>query len=286
MRRLEEPSFETVRKNEKATSPAISAVIITAVTVVLVLVAGTYAQQILERQRGRSEFETVQKSFLAFDDAIRDIAWSKGGSRSARFTIDYGQMELISDNAAKGGLPLTVTVTDYPNASYSTYTGQTIYTISTNYVTLGNEYKSYLLGNNRNVTTKNTESLGRLCVRQQSSWVSIKLDYRVRVQKTYTVNITQPNNQTVAVNYVDIYIIKMMINDRSVFMGDFDLIARSTNLTTKSYGDNDGNGYDVQSGKCNILVQLGTGNTDTVTIPLDGSKVVFNYVISEIEVST
>ncbi len=223
---------------------------------------------------------------MAFDDAIRDIAWSKGGSRSARFTIDYGKLELIPENPAKGGLPLTVTVNGYPNASYSTYTGQTIYTISTNYVTLGNGYKSYLLGNDRNATTQNTESLGRICIRQQSSWVSIKLDYRIRVQKTYTVNITQPNNQTVAVNYVDIYIIKMMIDDQSVSMGDFDLIARSKNLTTKSYGGNDGNGYDVQSGKCNIQVQLGTGNADTVTIPLDGTKVVFNFIISEIEVST
>ncbi len=55
MRRLKEPPFKAIRGNKKATSPAVSAVIITAVTVVLVLVAGTYAQQILERQRGNSE---------------------------------------------------------------------------------------------------------------------------------------------------------------------------------------------------------------------------------------
>ncbi|MBE0525279.1 MAG: hypothetical protein IBX40_13255, partial [Methanosarcinales archaeon] len=232
-----------------------------------------------------SEFETVKKSILVFDDAVRDVAWELGGSRSARFTVNYGQLELMPNDAVKGGLPLIINVTDYPNASYSTYTGYVRYRISTNYVTFGNGYESYILGDDKTIVSAGMESFGRALIKQEPSWVNIILNYRVRAVKTYTVNVTQPDNQTVPVSYVNIWIIKMKITSWSTFIGDFDLTARSFNITTKSYGGSDGNGYPVMNGKCNILAQLGN-ESDTATIPLDGEKVVFNFIVAEIEVST
>lgn len=101
--------------------------------------------------------------------------------------------------------------------------------------------------------------------------------------KTTTVNVTQ-GSEEVRVSYVDIWIIKMKITSSSTYIGDLDLTARSSSITTISYGDSEGNGYDVVGGKCNIHVQLGN-ESNTASISLDGEKVVFNFVISEIEIS-
>ncbi|MBE0520382.1 hypothetical protein IBX35_05005, partial [Candidatus Bathyarchaeota archaeon] len=177
--RVKKSPFKRLRKNKKAASPAISMVIITAVTIVLVLVAGSYAYQTLERQQGASEFETVKKSILVFDDAVRDVAWDLGGSRSARFTINYGGLEIMPNNAEKG-LPLDVSVAEYPDARYSDYTGYIRYSISTNYITFGNGYESYILGDNRTVVSAGTENLGQALIKQESGQVIITLGYRVQ----------------------------------------------------------------------------------------------------------
>jgi len=97
--------------------------------------------------------------------------------------------------------------------------------------------------------------------------------------KTSTVNVGGQQ-----VSYVDIWIIKMKITSWSTYIGNLDLTARSCSITTFSRGGSGGNGYDVVGGQCNIHVQLGN-ESDTATISLDGDKVVFNFVIAEIEIS-
>jgi len=247
---MKKPKFLFL-SNRLGASYAISAVIITVTTITLVLVASSYAYQILERQRGMSEFEVAEKSILAFDDVVRDVAWDLKGSRSVRFTVEYGHLELMPDVGR--GLPLVVNVTDYSNASYSSYTGYVKYSMSTKYVTFGNGYQSYILGNTETVATKGTESFGRALIEQESRWVNITLSYRVRAMKTSTVNVTQDGLQ-VPVSYVDILIIKMKIASWSTYIGDFDLTARSSNITTISYGGSEGNGYTVVGGGCDTSI--------------------------------
>lgn len=259
--------------NRLGVSYAISAVIMTVTTITLVLVASTYAYQILEQQRGMSEFEVAEKSILAFDDAVRDIAWDPQGSRSVRFTVDYGHLELLPNNTVKG-LPLKVNVTDYPNANYSSYTGYVKYCMSTKYVTFGNGYQSYILGDNTTIATKSTESFGRALIEQESGWINITFSYRVRAMRT---SVVQVGNDTV--NYVDVYIIKIVVTKWSSYVGDLDLVARNVGITTKSYGP-----YDVDDDDCKIKVSLGESNDET-EISLDPGKVVFNFIIAEIKVS-
>jgi len=267
MMRVKKSPFKRLRKNKKAASPAISMVIITAVTVVLVLVTGNYAYQVLERQRGASEFETVKKSILAFDDAVRDVAWDRGSSRSARFTANYGHLELVPDL-----LPLVINVTNYQNVSYSTNTGYVRYSISTNYITFGNGYESYILGDNKTVVSAGTESFGRALVKQEPGWVNIILNYRVRAVRTSVVN---------GVNYVDILIIRIDVTKLSMYTGDFDLVARNIGITTKSSGI-----YDVTGNNCTVSVSLG-GQSSYVTIDLvPNGEVVFNFVVAEVQVTT
>jgi len=258
---------DSLTKNGKAASTAISMVIITAVTVVLVLVTGSYAYQVLERQRGASEFETLKKSIVTFDDAVRDVAWDWNGVRSARFTVNYGRLELVPDP-----LPLNVTVTGYPGANYNNSTAYVRYSISTNYVTFGDEYQSYILGDNKTVVSTGTEGFGRAWIKQESSWVNIFLNYRVRAARTSVVDI----NNTL-VNYVDILIIKLNVAKWSMYTGDFDLVARNIDISTTSYS------YPV-TGDCIISVSLGGLGSSTPPINLDPGNVVFNFVVAQVQV--
>jgi hypothetical protein len=89
-------SRRKILKEKKAASPAISMVVITAATVMLVLIAGSFATQVLDRQQASTEFNAIQKSILALDDAVRDIAWKESASRSVRFTTSRGTFQTIS----------------------------------------------------------------------------------------------------------------------------------------------------------------------------------------------
>ena len=260
-----------LKKSRKAVSPAISMVIIAAVTIILVLVAGNYAYQVLERQRGVSEFDAVKKSFITFDDAVKDVAWDRSGVRSARFTVNYGVLEVIPANAQKG-LPINVTVNEHPTAKYVNFTGYLRYNLSTYYITFGHGYKSYLFGDNRAIISKSTENFGTALIEQQSGWVSLTLFYRVKVSRTAYVKVGE-----YYVNYVEILIIKLSSTRWSTFKGDLDLAARNKAIITQSYGPyNAGN-------NCTVSVHIG-GFSNSVSVDLDPGKVVFNFVIAEVYV--
>jgi len=265
---------KNLRKNRKAASPAISMVIITAVTIVLVIVTGTYAYQVLDRQRGASEFDAVKKSFITLDDAIRDVAWDIDSSRSARFTVKYGFLELNPGTNLKG-LPLSVTIEEYSEAAYSSYTGYVRYNISTDYFTLGNGYKSYLFGDSKTAVSKSAENFGVALIEQSSRWVSLTLCYRVRAMKT---SVVQVGGETV--NYVEISIIKLNATKWSTYIGDLDLAARNMAITTQTYGPFNVAGDNT----CTVKVRLGE-STGSVDLSLDAGKVVFNFVIAEVQLT-
>jgi len=246
---------------------------VTAIT--LTLVASSYAYQILEQQRGATEFDVATESILAFNDALENIAWKPQASRSARFTIRYGQLDLKPD------LDLIVNVTDYPGASYSSSTGYIMYRTKTRYVSFGESYRSYFLGEDGTLST-GAGSYGRGSIEQKSGWVYVTLSYGVRAMKASTIETAQG---TVRINNVDIWIIKMNITKWSTNIGDFDLKAKCLDVTTISRGGS--YGYDVpeEHKQCNVAVQLGDNPVDTATIELDGDKVVFNFVIATVQVS-
>jgi hypothetical protein len=259
--------------NRAGASYAISAVVITASTIALVLVASTFAYQTLDQQRGKSEFNLIQKSFLNFDDAVRDVAWSLEGSRYTRFVVDYGQLNLIPNNTFN--LNLTVNVGD-SNITKNYATGYIQYSIPTQYITFGPRERFYSLGDNRTVVTQGTESLGRILITQESGWVNADLIYRVRAFETSSVSVDDD-----LVSYVNIWVIKMKIDSYSEYVGNLDLTARAYTLETEPSIV-----YNVPSevDNCKILVELGNESHEEY-ITLTGNKVVFNFIISTVEIS-
>lgn len=263
-------------RSRKAVSPAISTVIITGTIVVLVLVAYTYVFQALERQSGNSEFEIAKKGILAFDDAVENVAWKPWSSRSTRFVADYGAVELVPD-------ALNLNVTAYAGSgscSNSCLTGLVKYSTGTDYVTYGNNFKGYILGNESTIVSGSVGKLGQAVVEQQSKWVNITLSYRVSAMKTSEVYVG-----TQYITYIDIQIIRINISKRSSFTGEFDLNAKCTGVTQAILPEN--SSFNVSSGTTGLVTaRFGTGQIYSwTTPPLRGGIVMFNFLLSNVEVA-
>jgi hypothetical protein len=265
--------------NRSGASYAVSAVVITASTVALVLVASTFAYQTLEQQRGTSEFNMAKNSLIAFDDALRDIAWGLKGSRNTRFAIDYGKLTLFPNNS-ENGLDLNIDVEIDGNnfATYSDTTGYVAYSVPQKYLTFSVIEPYYILGDEQLIVTQGTTDLGRLLVSQESGWVNAVLSYRVRAMETSTITLSDETT----LSYVNILIVKMKISDYSENFGELDLTAKTSDLETISYE------YDssVVEKQCSITAQLGDQLSE-ISIELNPNcdKVVLNFIISEMEVS-
>jgi len=255
--------------------------LITGTTIILVLIASIYAYQILEQQRGLSEFEVAQKSILSFNDALESVAWKLQASRSTRFTIEYGYLQLTTNiyaigiNATVGGSTWQLSNATFPGSS-----GKVLYCISDKYTSFGDGYSSYILGNSSNILVGSAENYGRAVIQQQASLVSIQLDYRVRAMRTSVVNVGGKD-----VNYVDIWVIKLktLVSQPWSYIHDFDLKAKCANIRTATYGP-----YAV-SGNQNavISVRIGSTSPNSGLVPLvttSQSQVVFNVVVAEVQV--
>ena len=275
MRRLRIPLLE----NNSAVSYTISAIIITVTTISLVLVASIYAYQVLEQQRGATEFAVAKESILAFNDALENIAWKQGAVRSSRFTIEYGYLQLIPNGTQdSNAIIINATVGGNTMTLYNDTTGFMRYYLDSRYITFGADYQKYILGSNESLVAGSTDTYGRAVIQQQGGLVSITLDYRVRAMKTSEINV----NGTL-VNYVDIWVIKLVtmktVTHPWSYVHDFDLKARCLQVQTTPYGP-----YTVTQNSTTITAKVGN-LTSWDPLPLVPGMVVFNVIVAEVQVS-
>jgi hypothetical protein len=262
-------SRRQIMKEKKAASPAISMVIITAATVVLVLVAGTFATQVLDRQQAATEFNAIEKSILALDDAIRDVAWKEGASRSVRFATSRGNFQKISTTRSvkikfKGEL-----------VGREIQTSIIKYAMSDSYLTLEREQFD-IIGNADPVVTSVSDSLGWVSLAHESGFASISLGYRLRVSSEDGYQI-----EGIPTSYVNILIIELSSGDFSFVNGDFDMVARNTGVTTISSEP-----FTISSaGDYPITVLIDEVEQDPLLIPLTEGQTIVNLIIGEVSVS-
>ena len=257
---------KTFRKDKRGASPAISMVIITAATVVLVMISGSYGFLILERQKASAEFDVVAKSFLTLDDAIKDIAWDRGGSRSVRFTTSYGAVALLPDSKFS-----QIQVAEYP-VTYNLSTGVVKYTVPTNYISFGNGYSSFMTGTDSSVVSSTADSFSQLVANQESGYLTLSLNYRIRV--------TEEGPYPLA-NYVDILMIRLNCTRLPYLTGEFDIVARNVAVTTIPFGP-----FSAGGSVATVSVSTDAGPGNTVSVALNsGLPVIFNLIIADVRVS-
>jgi hypothetical protein len=253
--------------------------IMTAVTVALVLAAFVYAYQTLNQQRGVSEWEIARKSILAYNDALENVAWKPGATRSTRFTAQYGYLQLIPDaNTITIGATVNGVAQALSNASYPGITGAIKYWLSTDYVSFGPDYELYILGNSSSLISSSSDSYGRAVINQQPGMVSMTLDYRVRAMRTSVIDVGG-----VQTNYIDIWVIKlsMLVPSAWSYVNEFDLQAKTLSVVTASHRFTG-----VTNQTSVISVQIGSTAANQVPIELAvPGTVVYNVVVADVRVN-
>jgi hypothetical protein len=172
------------------------------------------------------------------------------------------------------GLPnnksLSISVNEHP-VSYSLSTGVIRYSIPNTYVSYGNGYESFVLGNENAVVSSVTDSYGQLLAKQQFGVLSLTLNYRVRVM--------QQGPFTLA-NYVDILVIRLNCESLQTLTGDYNLVARNVGITTNS-------STPFPAGNsATVSVSLDGFTTNSISVDLDSAlPVIFNLIVAEVEVS-
>jgi len=89
-------NVQSLRKDKRAVSPAISTVILTAAVVVMILVAMSFANSFLDARMAENEFSTNKQFMLTTGLQIDDIAWTIGRTQTVRYSSKYGNMKFQS----------------------------------------------------------------------------------------------------------------------------------------------------------------------------------------------
>ncbi len=270
----------SIQKDTRAISPAISMAIITAATIVMVLVSSTYAYSALRRQQASSEFDAIQKSFQTFDDTVRDVAWNRASARNTHFTADYGFIE----SAGPYNLSITANIPGVPTVDFTPDVQTAIlrYNLSTTYLTFGNNYQNYVVGDNRQIVDTPTDPVGQLVVTQKDSWININLGYRIRVMTESASGCT----------YVDVLVTRLSSYSFGTNGGDFDLLARNANVVTTTYPQAPIHLDSPSPFTVNVTLENIHGQTiewpyltnpDSFSGVLAAGNVVFNFIVTTVQ---
>jgi hypothetical protein len=131
-------SHRSLRNDKRAASPAISTVILTAAGIVMILVAMSYANNILSLKMAQNEFSTNQQFMQTTGKQIDDVAWTAGRSQTIAYSCKYGNMKF--QDAALNYTFQIHTSSGWTNLTLSGKTGIILYNMPVSSYSLGNNY--------------------------------------------------------------------------------------------------------------------------------------------------
>ena len=128
----------SLRKNQRAVSPAISTIILTATTVVMLLVVMSYGNNFLNSGIAENEFNGNKQFMQTTGLQIDDIAWTTGRTQTVSYSAKYGSL-----NFTQSALEYTIQVhtnTGWQNLAAPLQTGIIQFKMPASSYSLGNNY--------------------------------------------------------------------------------------------------------------------------------------------------
>ena len=131
-------TLKSLRRNNHAASPAFSTMILTGAVIVMVLIAMSYASNILNEKAAQNEFGTNEQFMQTAGQQIDDIAWTIGRTQTISYNSRFGALRFE---------PAVVTYTvevhvgsQWQTLPISIQTGVILYNMPVSSYTLGNGY--------------------------------------------------------------------------------------------------------------------------------------------------
>jgi hypothetical protein len=125
-------------KDKRAASPAISTVILTAAGIVMILIAMSYANNILSMKIAQNEYSTNKQFMQTTGQQIDDIAWSVGRSQTIAYSSKDGFVKF--QEAVLNYTFQIHTGSGWTNLSLSGKTGIILYNMPVSTYSMGNNY--------------------------------------------------------------------------------------------------------------------------------------------------
>jgi hypothetical protein len=135
---------KTLQKDRCAVTPAISTIIMTAVLVVLVLVAASFANNELTLQTAEGEFSSSKDFMQSTGAQIDNVAWTIGRTETVDYTAKYGQVA-FAPNVLNYTFEISYNNGVSWNTVYTCKTGMILYSMPASTYSVGNNYFSRII---------------------------------------------------------------------------------------------------------------------------------------------
>jgi hypothetical protein len=129
---------KSLLKDKRATSPAISTVILTGAGIVMILIAMSYANNILTLKMAQNEYSTNKQFMQTTGQQIDDIAWTIGRSQTVSYTCRYGNVK-FQDSVLEYKFQVH-TSQGWKDLTISGKTGIILYNMPISSFCMGNKY--------------------------------------------------------------------------------------------------------------------------------------------------
>jgi FlaG/FlaF family flagellin (archaellin) len=138
-------NHKSLRRDRRAVSPAISTVVLTAAGIVMILIAMSYANNILALKMAQNEYSTNKQFMQTTAQQIDDIAWTVGRTQTVSFSNKYGNVQFQA--VALNYTFRIHTSSGYENLTLSGKTGIILYNMPVGSYSLGNNFFQRLPSN-------------------------------------------------------------------------------------------------------------------------------------------
>jgi hypothetical protein len=125
-------------KDKRAASPAISTVILTAAGIVMILIAMSYATNLLNLKMAQNEYSTNKQFMQTTGQQIDDIAWTVGRSQTISYSCKEGNVKF--QDAVLNYTFQIHTSSGWTNLTLSGKTGIILYNMPVSSYSLGDDY--------------------------------------------------------------------------------------------------------------------------------------------------
>lgn len=199
-------SHRSFRKNKSATSPAISTVILMASAVVMIMVAMTYANNILSLKMAENEYNTNKQFMQTTGQQIDDIAWTIGRAQTVSYSIKYGNVE-FQEVALDYTFQVHTSTGGWKTLSLSGETGIILYKMPVGSYSLGNNYfaRAPITANTSFLLPDSSAPISQVICEQKSSMSGGSYN-RIALVPTMRVLTSTVTSTTGSTNYFKFYL--------------------------------------------------------------------------------
>ncbi len=147
---------QSLRKDKRAISPAISTVMITGVLVALVMTTVVFANNFLDARLAENEFSSSKQFMLTTGLQVDDVAWTIGRTQTIRYSSRYGNVA-FEPSALSYSFEVSYDGSTW-DLVFTNTTGIILYNMPTSMLTYGNNYFERIFPSSDSFLQKSTSA--------------------------------------------------------------------------------------------------------------------------------